>query len=114
MNSITSTTYSGLSQITGISQPDSFGVRSHKALQAAREFEGQLLSSVFGELEKTFASIGPASSDPGADNYQAMAMQALGKVVAQNGGIGLAAMIARHLLKAENTLPPPNGHSAST
>jgi Rod binding domain-containing protein len=113
MDPILATKYSGLSQIAGFGRPDSLSARSQKALQAAREFEGQLLSSVFGELEKTFASIGPPSSDPGADNYQAMAMQALGRVVAHNGGIGIAAMIARHLIPPES-VSPRDGHSASS
>jgi Rod binding domain-containing protein len=86
---------------------------NRKVLRAAREFEAQLIGSVFGSLEKTFTSIGAPESDPGAENYQAMAMQALGQGLAAKGGIGIASLISRHLLKPEGSFAK-NGHSASS
>lgn len=107
---ISAKTYLDISQIGGA---DSFNARNQKAVQSAREFEGQLLSSVFGELERTFTALGTPASDPGAENYRAMAMQALGKAVAQNGGIGLAAMIVHRLLKPEGR-QADDAHSANS
>jgi len=80
-------------------QPTAASSYNRRVLQAASEFEGQFLTSVFGALEKTFTAIGAPPSDPGAENYQAMSMQALGKSLAQDGGIGIAKLIGRHLLR---------------
>jgi|SRR5579863_721971 len=97
---------------TAVSQ-DSRTEYNRKVLRAAREFEAQLLGSVLGSLEKTFTAIGTPSSDPGAENYQAMAMQALGKSLAAAGGVGIASLIARHLLKPSLDTSG-DGHSASS
>jgi|HubBroStandDraft_5_1064220.scaffolds.fasta_scaffold1516092_1 Rod binding domain-containing protein len=77
------------------SAPDAAYMR--KVVKAARDFEGVLLTSLFGSLEKTFSEIGAKSTDPGANDYQFMGAQALGSSLAASGGIGIARMIVHNL-----------------
>jgi Rod binding domain-containing protein len=87
----------GVEQITsGQVLPNS--AQASKTVRAARDFESMLLGSVFGALEHTFSELGGKLNDPGSENYQAMAMQALGKSLAASGGVGIANMIVRSLL----------------
>lgn len=86
---------------------------NRKVLRVARDFEAQLLSSVLGSLEKTFTEIGTPDNDPGSQNYQALSMQALGKALADKGGVGIARLIAPHLMKPEKS-SAQNGHQASS
>jgi Rod binding domain-containing protein len=70
---------------------------SARGAQAAREFEAQLVGSLLESMEKTFAALPGDDSVPGADNYNFLATHALAQAIAERGGFGIAAMIARHL-----------------
>ncbi len=76
-----------------------------RELRAARQFESVMLASVFGALQKTFTEIGGKPSDPAAENYSAMGMQALADGVAAVGGVGLAKMIAADLARRDGAFP---------
>ncbi len=65
--------------------------------QAARAFEAQLVSSVLGSLEKTFASPPGQNTIAGEDNYNYMGTEALAQVLVDAGGFGIARMICAHL-----------------
>ena len=70
--------------------------------KSAREFEAVLLSHWLEQAEQSFASV-PGSNqdpdaDPGRDQFHAIAMQAVGTALSgSHGGLGIAAMVARHL-----------------
>jgi hypothetical protein len=66
-----------------------------KGAKAAREFEAQLIGSLLASYEKTFASLPGDSQVPGADNYNYLGTEALGRALASSGGFGIAAMITR-------------------
>jgi len=53
-------------------------------------------------MEKTFSTLPGKDDLSGADNYHYLGTQALSAALAQSGGIGLAAMMARNLLKANS------------
>ena len=75
---------------------------SAKIQKSAREFEAVLLSHWLEQAEQSFASV-PGSdddpdADPGRDQFHAIAMQAVGSALTGgHGGLGIAAMVARHL-----------------
>jgi Rod binding domain-containing protein len=75
---------------------------SAKIQKSAREFEAVLLSHWLEQAEQSFATV-PGSdedpdSDPGRDQFHAIAMQALGgALTGGHGGLGIAAMVAKHL-----------------
>ena len=71
-----------------------------KIIQAARDFEAVLIESWLEPMEKTFSTLPGKDDLSGADNYHYLGTQALSAALAQSGGIGLAAMMARNLLKA--------------
>ena len=73
-----------------------------KIQKSAREFEAVLLSHWLEQAEQSFASV-PGSdadpdADPGRDQFHAIAMQAVGSALTgSHGGLGIAAMVAKHL-----------------
>jgi Rod binding domain-containing protein len=75
---------------------------SAKIQKSAREFEAVLLSHWLEQAEQSFASV-PGSdqdpdADPGRDQFHAIAMQAIGgALTGGHGGLGIAAMVAKHL-----------------
>jgi Rod binding domain-containing protein len=68
-----------------------------KGPKAAREFEAQLLGSLLGSLEKTFAHVPGEETPTGEDNYEYIGTQALASALAARGGFGIARMIGDHL-----------------
>lgn len=73
-----------------------------KIQKSAREFEAVLLSHWLEQAEQSFASVPGADqdpdSDPGKDQFHAIAMQAVGSALTGgHGGLGIAAMVAKHL-----------------
>ncbi len=93
---------------------------------AARQFEAILLQKWLEDAEHSFAKVpgGDDSenpADPGADQFQSMAMQSLAEKMTASGGIGIARMIIRQLGSKSETesidskevtkgvLPPRNG-----
>ena len=70
---------------------------STKSIQASREFEASLISSLLQTAEKTFAALPGEGSIAGSENYDYLATEALGNAIAAQGGFGIASMISRYL-----------------
>jgi Rod binding domain-containing protein len=68
-----------------------------KLRQAAGEFEGMLLSSLWKSMKSTFASPDDDSNDPAHDTLDDMSMQAMSNAVGKAGGLGLGKLILKHL-----------------
>lgn len=78
---------------------------SKKIDKAAHDFESILLGEWLEQAEKSFASV-PGSdpdkdADSGHDQMQSLACQFLGTAMSKAGGIGISAMIGKHLRAAE-------------
>ena len=74
---------------------------SKKIDKAAHDFESILLGEWLEQAEKSFASV-PGSdpdkdADSGHDQMQSLACQFLGSAMSKAGGIGISAMISKHL-----------------
>ena len=72
-----------------------------KIEKAAREFESILLGEWLEQAEKSFATV-PGSDpnnneDAGHDQFQSIGCEYLAGALTKAGGIGLAAMITKHL-----------------
>lgn len=72
--------------------------------KAARDFESILLGEWLEKAEKSFATVpgGDPSqdADPGHDQLQSIGCQFLSEALTKAGGIGIAAMISKHLKAA--------------
>src|SRR5579863_5426813 len=82
--------------------PESYADR---VAHAARQFEGVLLNTLLGSLEHSFASLPGKKADSIGDNYHSMGMQALASALADRGGVGIASMITRNLLRTKGQQP---------
>lgn len=70
-----------------------------RVYKAAQDFEALLLASLLSPLEKSFSSVsGPDSS---GDDYHYMGVQALAGALSKSGGIGVADLLVRQLLRTE-------------
>ena len=101
-SAIASTALSDLSQ-NGKSTPISSIANTpadRKLRQAAGEFEGMLLSSLWKSMKSTFASSdddSDDSTDPAHDSLDDMSIQAMSNAVGKAGGLGLGKLILKHL-----------------
>ncbi|HEY1799386.1 MAG TPA: rod-binding protein [Terriglobales bacterium] len=86
-----------------------------KIKKVAREFESVLLNSLLGPLQKSFSTLpGDKAEDSTSGQYQSMETQALATALSSAGGLGIANMIVRSVLrskgseglKSPNALPP--------
>ena len=66
-----------------------------KIQNAAQQFEGLLLAQILGSVHKGGGWLG--SSDDSSSAATSFAEQQLAEMIAQKGGLGLAAMIAKGL-----------------
>lgn len=77
-------------------------IHARKVIRAAHEFEGVLLNTMLGSLEQVFSSLPGEKPDSESDNYHYLGMQSLSSVLADNGGLGIADLIIRSLLKTDS------------
>ncbi len=70
---------------------------TQRAWKAARQFEAQMIEMLLGPVEKSFAAVPGGESDPGADSFETLGLQALASQMAAAGGLGLAALVIRKL-----------------
>ena len=68
-----------------------------KLLQAAAQFEGMLLSSLWKSMKSTFAAPDDDSTDPAHDTLNDMGIEAMSNAVGKAGGLGLGKLILKHL-----------------
>lgn len=91
------------------SPPTSNPAPPARLLHAARQFEALLLETLLGPVEKTFASV-PGAEDPSAASYQSLGAEALASGLAGRGGLGIADLIVRSLMKGKE-MPHHSDHS---
>jgi Rod binding domain-containing protein len=72
---------------------------SPKLVKAARQFEALLLESLLGPMERTFSALPGGANQAGSDTYNSLGVQALSAGLAASGGLGIASMIVRNLMK---------------
>lgn len=70
-----------------------------KVTKAAREFEAVLLNALLGPLEHTFSSLPGKENEVESDNYHSLGMQTLATSLAAKGGLGIADLIIKSLLR---------------
>jgi Rod binding domain-containing protein len=101
------TTQAGATQL-GLTKDQQENAKIDKS---SRDFESILLSSWLQGAEKSFATVpggdGEDDDDSSKDQFQGIAMQALGSSLTASGGIGIAKMIAQHLHKAPHQQAAP-------
>jgi len=73
-----------------------------RTARAARDFEASLIASVLSSLEKTFAAVPGEDALAGADDYNYLGTQAVAQAIADHGGFGIAALIAKSLAAHES------------
>ena len=86
-------------------QVRSSATENAKIEKSAKDFESILLGSWLQQTEQSFGSLPGGDGDDddsGKDQFQSIAMQALGTSMTASGGIGIARMIATNLHKAED------------
>ena len=69
--------------------------------EKAEEFEAFFLSQFLSQMFKGIKTDGPMGGGHGEAVYRELQFQEYGKVIAQNGGIGLADSIVRQLLHTQ-------------
>jgi len=78
--------------------PTSDSPRVHKLRQAAAEFEGMLISSLWKSMKSSFADPDDDdSSDPAHDTLNDLSVNTMSNAVAKAGGFGLGKLILKHL-----------------
>ena len=72
-----------------------------KVVKAGKDFESVLLGSWLQQAEQSFATVpggdGQEDQDPGKDQFQGIAMQALAGSLTASGGIGIARLVTNSL-----------------
>jgi Rod binding domain-containing protein len=82
-----------------IASPAGEAAAPRKLVHAAQQFEALLLNTLLGPLEKTFSSVPGQKDMPGGDSYAHLGTQALASGLAASGGLGIAQMIVRNIMK---------------
>lgn len=71
---------------------------------AADEFESVLLGQWLKDAESTFGSVpGSEEGDPGGEQMKEFTMQHLASEITNHGGIGIAPIVERALMKQETS-----------
>jgi Rod binding domain-containing protein len=74
---------------------------SPKLVKAARQFEALLLETLVGPMERSFSTLPGESNQAGSDSYKSLGVQTLSEGLTASGGVGIAAMILRSLMKRQ-------------
>ncbi len=70
-----------------------------RVYKAAQDFEALLLSSLLSPLERSFSSL--SGQDSSSGDYSYMGIQGLAGALSKSGGIGIAELLTRQLLRTE-------------
>jgi len=88
--------------------------RALKLRQAAAEFEGLLISSLWKSMKSSFSSPDDDdSTDPAHDTLNDLSIDTMSNAVAKAGGLGLGKLILKHLEPMLATSQPENSPSSS-
>jgi Rod binding domain-containing protein len=93
-----------MNTLAPVAAPDSAAATEaygKRVAQAAHQFEAVLLNSLLGSLEHSFSALPGKKTDSVADDYHSMGMQALSSTLAAQGGVGIASMIIRNLMRTK-------------
>lgn len=85
--------------------------RRERVTKAAQEFEAQLLSCVLGPLEKAFSQAPGQETAPDGDDYAYLGIQALASGLSGSGGIGIANLVSRQLMRTKVEGISPRGEA---
>lgn len=103
------------SALSGTSTPSG---EDTKALKAGKDFESVLLGSWLQQAQQTFATVPGGDSqddqDPGKDQFQGIAMQALAGSLTASGGIGIARLITNSLRTSQGKFTSSAASAASS
>lgn len=69
-----------------------------KALEVGREFEAMFLSQMLAPMFEGISSDGPFGGGFAEESYRGMLIEEYGKMLSQDGGVGIAEAIQRELL----------------
>ena len=93
------------------------GKNSGRVDKAARDFEAVLLGKWLEQAEQSFATVpgddpnNNEDADPGRDQFHSLALQAVASSISGHGkGLGIAAMISKHLGAAERASQAPEAN----
>ncbi|HXE31834.1 MAG TPA: hypothetical protein VN515_08555 [Terriglobales bacterium] len=75
--------------------PDS--AKARQLRQAAQQFEGMLISTLWSGFQND-PMTAPDDSDPAADNIRTLGMQAMSTALSARGGLGFATLVERQLM----------------
>jgi Rod binding domain-containing protein len=90
--------------ISGVLKADPVAASSPERIaRAARDFEAILLRTLLEPLQRSFSTIPGESSQAGQDEFQYMGTEALAAAMAERGGLGIADMLTRQLVRAAST-----------
>jgi len=78
---------------------------SRQLKQAAQEFEGMLISSLWKEMQDD-PMAAPDDSDPGGGSIRSLGLQAMSTALSASGGLGWAKMVEKQLAPQEGAPPP--------
>ena len=67
----------------------------------AKKFEAQMISSMLQPMFEGLKTDGPFGGGEGEQTYRSFMVDAIGQQIAKSGGIGIAAPIAREMLKMQ-------------
>jgi peptidoglycan hydrolase FlgJ len=76
-----------------------------RAKKAAQDFEAVFVSQMMGQMFSGISTDGPFGGGEGEAMFRSLMIDEYGKQVAAQGGIGLAASVADHLLKLQESHP---------
>jgi Rod binding domain-containing protein len=90
-----------MSSVSALSAIKESGTNSspERISKAARDFEALLLRSLLEPLQKSFSKISGEASSAGQDDYQYLGTEALASALASSGGLGIASMITKQLIR---------------
>jgi Rod binding domain-containing protein len=78
-----------------------------KLVHAARQFEALLLNTLLAPLGKSFSSVPGQKDMPGGDSYAYLGTRALASGLEASGGLGIAQMIVRNIMKHKEVTTKP-------
>jgi Rod binding domain-containing protein len=89
-----------LSPVSHLTAPSEIAHRN-RVTKAAQEFEAQLLSYLLAPLEKSFSEVPGQGSPAGSDDYAYLGIQALASALSGSGGIGIAELVSRQVMRTK-------------
>lgn len=90
----------------GVGTPES--VKRSQIARSAREFETSFLSVMMGQMFQGESLKGPFSGGAGEDAFKSFMSDSMARQVVRAGGIGMAAIVQKEMLKLQGLSQEPN------